>query len=416
MSKIIQSVRGMNDLLPPDSEKITNIIKIISDIFIKYGYSYIRTPIVENTQTFSRAIGEATDIVAKEMYSWQDGKNSLSLRPEGTAAIVRAVIEHNLVRNNVQKFFYSGAMFRHERPQKGRYREFYQIGAEVFGADNIKIDAEVITMSSNILHNLDIKATLQINSLGSNKVREDYKKQLIIYFTKNISILDDDSKRRLKINPLRILDSKNDKLQNLIKEAPKLIDILDDKSNHNWQQLLEYLSYLGVDYHINPTLVRGLDYYNNTVFEWISNDLGTQGAICAGGRYDSLVERMGGKPTKAIGFALGLERIALLVNKQLTTKPLSICLIASGDMAQKKSLKIAEILHKNFINLVVDNDMSFASFKAQFKKADKKNISYAIIIGENEVNNNNVTIKSLATKQQQTLLDKDIVNFLQGKL
>jgi histidyl-tRNA synthetase len=410
--KKLQTVRGMNDLLPADSKQYNFIKNTITDVLISFGYENIRTPIVENTAVFHRAIGGDTDVVSKEMYSWQDGKENISLRPEGTAGVVRAMIESNLPREGVQKLFYHGAMFRHERPQKGRYRQFFQFGAEVFGLEKSKIDAELIMITAQIWQKLGIKATLEINSLGSNEARENYRTQLVEYFEKNIEALDEDSLKRLKTNPLRILDSKNPDLKAVITNAPKLLECLDDESKNDFDELLEYLKDLEIDYKINQTLVRGLDYYNKTVFEWVSYELGAQGTICAGGRYDTLVEKMGGKPTPAIGFAMGMERLSLLVKKEIPQKT-SIYICVFGENTQSKSLQISQILSKNK-NLILYNDCSFASFKSQLKKADKKNCDYAFIIGENEAQNDEVLFKYLKTKEEQKIIkNNELESFIQ---
>ena len=315
MSKKIQAIRGMNDLLPADSNIWSFLDSTISNLLLSYGYKYCRTPNVESTETFSRAIGEVTDIVEKEMYTWKDNNGDyLTLRPEGTAGVVRMMIEHNLPREGIQKVFYNGPMFRHERPQKGRYRQFHQIGAEVFGASNAKIDAELISITDSLWKSLNISAHLEINSLGSADSRSSYRETLTKYFNDNKDKLDEDSIRRLNTNPLRILDSKNKDLKTLISNAPRMIDCLDSESNDHFNTLKVYLDQLEIPYEVNPKLVRGLDYYNRTVFEWVSNDLGSQGTICGGGRYDGLVEKLGGNPTPAIGFAMGLERIALLIH------------------------------------------------------------------------------------------------------
>ena len=409
----IQSIRGMSDLLPQDSSQYNSIKKIITDILISYGYEYIRTPLVEKTTVFHRAIGEVTDIVEKEMYSWQDGKENLSLRPEGTAGVVRAMIQSNLPREGVQKLFYHGAMFRHERPQKGRYRQFFQFGVEVFGVDNVKIDAELIAITARIWKTLGIDAILEINSLGSNVARDLYKVKLVEYFAENIELLDEDGKRRLKTNPLRILDSKNPDLTGLINSAPKLIDNLDDKSEQEFKDLLQYLDSINIKYKINPTLVRGLDYYNKTVFEWVSTELGAQGTICAGGRYDSLVEKMGGNPTPAIGFAIGMERLNLITTKDFKQEITSIYLIASSKQAQLKSSAICEQIIDSKLPLILYNDCSFASFKSQFKKADKKRTDYALIIGDFEVENFEVVIKPLKSRDEQiTIKDTKLIDYL----
>ena len=317
MSKKIQAIRGMNDLLPSESSLWSALDETINNLMVSYGYKYCSTPIVESTETFSRAIGEVTDIVEKEMYTWKDTSgDSLTLRPEGTAGVVRMMIEHNLPREGIQKVFYNGSMFRHERPQKGRYRQFHQVGAEVFGVSDAKIDAELISITDSLWKLLGINASLEINTLGSSESRSTYRELLHDFFSENKDQLDEDSLRRLDTNPLRILDSKNKKMESLISNAPKMIDHLDDESKIHFSILRNYLDNLEIPFTVNPKLVRGLDYYNQTVFEWISKDLGSQGTICGGGRYDGLVEKMGGNPTPAIGFAMGIERIALIVKDQ----------------------------------------------------------------------------------------------------
>ncbi len=412
MSKKIQAIRGMNDLLPKDSELWLKVERIIIDLFTSYGYKNIRTPIVEKTETFCRAIGEATDIVEKEMYSWKESSGeSLSLRPEGTASVVRSMIEHNLPREGIQKVFYQGAMFRHERPQKGRYRQFHQVGVEVFGAEDAKIDAELMMMTNSLWKKLGLKnVVLEINTLGSQEARASYREILVEYFNKYKDQLDEDSLRRLSSNPLRILDSKNKDMQSLINSAPKLIEHLDDASAEHFQQFKNYLEHLDIEYKINTRLVRGLDYYNRTVFEWTTTDLGSQGTICAGGRYDSLVEKMGGKPTTAVGFALGLERLMLLLEEQnsiATKSNISIYIVALGAKAQIKSMQIASSLHDALPDAILYNDITLGSFKSQFKKADKANANYALIIGEEELNNNQVSVKPLIDQGSQQSMDLD---------
>ena len=418
MSNKIQAIRGMNDLLPADSELWSSLDDTISNLLISYGYKYCRTPIVESTETFSRAIGEVTDIVEKEMYTWEDNNgNSLTLRPEGTASVVRMMIEHNLPREGIQKVFYNGPMFRHERPQKGRYRQFHQVGAEVFGASDAKIDAELISITDSLWKSLGINARLEINSLGSKESRSTYRKILTGFFNENISQLDEDSLRRLKTNPLRILDSKNKDLELLISNAPKMIDHLDDESKQHFTILKTYLENLDIAYQINPKLVRGLDYYNQTVFEWISNDLGSQGTICGGGRYDGLVEKMGGNPTPAIGFAMGLERIALLIqdkNSQLVNKRCQLYFVALGDKAQIESMKLSKKILQVLPNITLSNDVSMGSLKSQMKKADKSNADFALILGEEELSNNQLSIKPLKGQGVQQLIELEgIIQHLQ---
>ena len=420
MSNKINSIRGMNDLLPKDSDLWLAIEKTIIDLFITHGFKNIRTPVVEKTDTFHRAIGKATDIVEKEMYTWADSNGDLlSLRPENTAGVVRAMIEHNLPREGIQKVFYQGAMFRHERPQKGRYRQFHQIGAEVFGVDNAKSDAELIAITHSLWQDLGLKnIQLEINTLGLVETRANYRTLLVDYFSKHKAELDEDSSRRLKTNPLRILDSKNKDLCALIEAAPKLITHIDEASAEHFEQLKKYLDCLDIAYIVNPCLVRGLDYYNRTVFEWIATDLGTQGAICAGGRYDGLVQQMGGKPCPAVGFALGLERLILLIQEQkLTLKNMRLCvyMVVSNERneIQQQSLKIATQLRQALPEIILYNDVSLGSFKTQFKKADKANADFAIILGAEEFDNQRIAIKPLKTQtQQQTMsLDKAIQYF-----
>lgn len=418
MSNKIQAIRGMNDLLPADSELWSSLDDTISNLLISYGYKYCRTPIVESTETFSRAIGEVTDIVEKEMYTWEDNNgNSLTLRPEGTASVVRMMIEHNLPREGIQKVFYNGPMFRHERPQKGRYRQFHQVGAEVFGASDAKIDAELISITDSLWKSLGINARLEINSLGSKESRTSYRKILTDFFNKNISQLDEDSLRRLKTNPLRILDSKNKDLELLISNAPKMIDHLDEESQEHFTILKNYLDSLDIPYEVNPKLVRGLDYYNQTVFEWISNDLGSQGTICGGGRYDGLVEKMGGNPTPAIGFAMGLERIALLIqdkNTQLVNKRCQLYFVTLGDKAQIESMKLSKKILQALPNITLSNDVSMGSLKSQMKKADKSNADFALILGEEELSNNQLSIKPLKGQGVQQLIELEgIIQHLQ---
>ena len=418
MSNKIQAIRGMNDLLPADSALWSFLDETISNLLISYGYKYCRTPIVESTETFSRAIGEVTDIVEKEMYTWEDNNgNSLTLRPEGTASVVRMMIEHNLPREGIQKVFYNGPMFRHERPQKGRYRQFHQVGAEVFGASDAKIDAELISITDSLWKSLGINARLEINSLGSKESRSAYRNILTAFFNENISQLDEDSLRRLKTNPLRILDSKNKDLELLISNAPKMIDHLDDESKEHFTILKTYLDNLDIPYEVNPKLVRGLDYYNQTVFEWISNDLGSQGTICGGGRYDGLVEKMGGSPTPAIGFAMGLERIALLIQdkkSQIVIKRCQLYFVTLGDKAQIESMKLSKKILQALPNITLSNDLSMGSLKSQMKKADKSNADFALILGEEELSNNQLSIKPLKGQGvQQSIELEGIIQHLQ---
>ena len=408
MSKKIQAIRGMNDLLPSESSLWSALDETINNLMVSYGYKYCSTPIVESTETFSRAIGEVTDIVEKEMYTWKDTSgDSLTLRPEGTAGVVRMMIEHNLPREGIQKVFYNGSMFRHERPQKGRYRQFHQVGAEVFGVSDAKIDAELISITDSLWKLLGINASLEINTLGSSESRSAYRELLHDFFSENKDKLDEDSLRRLDTNPLRILDSKNKKMEILISNAPKMIDHLDDESRIHFSTLKNYLDSLEIPFVVNPKLVRGLDYYNQTVFEWISNDLGSQGTICGGGRYDGLVEKMGGNPTPAIGFAMGIERIALIVKDQSNqinkTKP-HLYFVALGEKSQIESIKLSKKILSALPNIIITNDMSMGSLKNQMKKADKSNADFALILGEEELLNNQLSIKPLKGQGAQQLI------------
>lgn len=418
MSKKIQAIRGMNDLLPADSQIWGFLDSTINNLLLSFGYKYCRTPNVESTETFSRAIGEVTDIVEKEMYTWKDNNgDSLTLRPEGTAGVVRMMIEHNLPREGIQKVFYNGPMFRHERPQKGRYRQFHQVGAEVFGASDAKIDAELISITDSLWKSLQINAQLEINSLGSAASRASYRETLSGYFSDNKDRLDEDSLRRLKTNPLRILDSKNKNLEGLISEAPKMIDHLDRESNEHFKSLKNYLDHLEIPYKVNPKLVRGLDYYNQTVFEWVSNELGSQGTICGGGRYDGLVEKMGGNPTPAIGFAMGLERIALLIHdksKQLISDRPHLYFLSMGESAHFESMKISRQILEVMPNITITNDITIGTLKSQMKKANKSGADYALILGEEELAKNVLGLKPLKGQGvQQSIELEGIIQHLQ---
>jgi len=418
MSKKIQAIRGMNDLLPADSNIWSFLDSTISNLLLSYGYKYCRTPNIESTETFARAIGEVTDIVEKEMYTWKDNNgDSLTLRPEGTAGVVRMMIEHNLPREGIQKVFYNGPMFRHERPQKGRYRQFHQVGAEVFGVSDAKIDAELISITQILWKTLGIDAELEINSLGSAQSRASYREILSGYFNDNKDQLDEDSLRRLKTNPLRILDSKNKELESLISGAPKMIDYLDDNSNHHFNALKNYLESLDISYKVNPKLVRGLDYYNQTVFEWISNDLGAQGTICGGGRYDGLVEKMGGNATPAIGFAMGLERIALLIedkSDQIINKRPHLYFASIGDSANIESMNLSKKIIEALPHITITNDMSIGTLKNQMKKANKSEADFAMILGEQELSEGHISIKPLKGQGvQQSIKLEGIIHHLQ---
>ncbi len=413
VSKSFQSVKGMNDILPEDSPAWHFLEACLRQLTDSYGYSEIRMPIVENTQLFCRSIGEVTDIVEKEMYTFVDkGEDSLTLRPEGTASCVRAGIQHGLLYNQQQRLWYMGPMFRRERPQKGRYRQFHQFGLETFGFQGPDIDAEIIALTARLWKKLGIQdVELQINSLGSNQAREDYKQKLVTYFEENIEQLDADSQRRLKSNPLRILDTKNPAMKEVVEKAPKLMAHLDDESKIHFENLCAKLTALGIPYVINPNLVRGLDYYNRTVFEWVTTDLGAQGTICAGGRYDGLVEQLGGQANFGCGFAMGLERIILLLQNQesfkdkLSTKT-DVYLCTLGEQAENAGLVLAEELREQLPNLKLQLHCGGGNFKKQLKKADKSEAKLALILGEDEVKQQSVAIKFLREQKAQINLSQ----------
>jgi histidyl-tRNA synthetase len=420
MSKFIQAIRGMNDVLPEQVSIWQHIESVLRQLTAQYGYQEIRFPVVEKTELFKRSIGEVTDIVEKEMYTFEDRNGDhLTLRPEGTAVCVRAGIEHGLLYNQIQRLWYMGPMFRHERPQRGRYRQFQQFGIEVFGMSNADIDAEVILLSVRLwraLH-LDKQLALQINSLGSSEARAQYRTMLVNYFEGHLAQLDEDSKRRLYTNPLRILDSKNPQLQTIIAGAPRLLDVLDTESQEHFAKLCELLDATGVAYTVNPRLVRGLDYYNKTVFEWVITDhAGQQNTVCAGGRYDGLVEQLGGQATPAVGFAMGVERIVHLledVQYSATRQSLDVYLIIVGDLARKHGLVLAEQLREALPALQVMVDCTGSSFKNQFKRADKSGAKLALILGEAEVEAQQIGVKFLREdKPQITLNFEALVNYL----
>ncbi len=418
MSEIVQAVRGMNDILPEETLVWQHAEHIFRRVLQSHGYHEIRFPILEKTELFKRSIGEVTDIVEKEMYTFLDrNQETLTLRPEGTASCVRAGIEHGLLYHQIQRLWYRGAFFRHERPQKGRYRQFHQCSAEVFGLPGPDIDAELILMSAHLLDRLEIRpfTTLQINSLGTPEARSQYRKQLVHYFNRHKEDLDEDSLRRLHKNPLRILDSKNPELKSIISNAPKLLDHLDDESLKHFELLQEHLKHVGVPFEVNPCLVRGLDYYTKTVFEWVTEKLGAQNTVCAGGRYDGLVEQLGGKPTPAIGFSFGMERTIALMKeaKQKYEAPLHAYLITDSEAAFAAGLKLANYLRSKVIHLRLVMHCGGGTLKNQFKKADKSGALYAIIIGEHELKTRSVSIKNLRDDiQQQTLYQDELAEYL----
>ncbi len=408
MAKNLQAVRGMNDILPGDSARWAGLEAAVRDVLSGYGYSEIRVPIVESTALFCRSIGEVTDIVEKEMYTFDDRNgDSLTLRPEGTAGTVRACIEHGLLHNQQQRLWYCGPMFRHERPQKGRYRQFHQIGAEVFGMAGPDIDAEMILMTARIWARIGLPdVRLQINSLGSAEARAAYRGMLVEYFRGHHEVLDEDSRRRLDTNPLRILDSKNPAMKEVVAGAPRLIDHLDAGSRAHFERLRRLLDAAGLAYEVNPTLVRGLDYYSKTVFEWITDRLGAQGTVCAGGRYDGLVEQLGGRATPAVGFAMGLERLLGLLEGSaiaLDTAPHAY-LVAVGEAAEDAALVLAERLRSELPGLRLLANGGGGNFKSQLKRADKSGAAHALILGDAELAAGCVGVKSLREDGEQVTI------------
>ncbi len=393
-----QSIKGFYDILPEHTALWFKLEDAARNILTQYGYQNIRMPLVEPTELFVRSVGEHTDIVEKEMYAWEDQLNGdkLTLRPEGTAGCVRAVVQNNLTYNGPQRLWYSGAMFRHENVQKGRQRQFHQVGVEAFGFESPQVDAEQIVMLARLWKALGIKdVELQINSIGDGVERAAYRQTLITYFEQHADLLDEDAKRRLHTNPLRILDTKNPKMQAMCESAPKLIDSLGEESRHHFDGLCHLLNEAGIPFVLNPRLVRGLDYYNRTVFEWVTTKLGAQGTIAGGGRYDTLVERLGGGPTPACGFGMGLERIFLLMQEygvKASQSP-DVYLVNVGNDAEVMAFAAAEKLRSNGINVVLH--ASGGSFKSQMKKADKSQAKFALIIGEDEVASQQVTLKPL---------------------
>jgi len=405
MSQNIQSVRGMNDILPGESELWELFDETVRSWLKSYGYKPIRLPIVEPTPLFKRAIGEVTDIVEKEMYSFTDSLNGemLTLRPEGTAGCVRAVIQHKLAAQHPQRLYYMGQMFRHERPQKGRYRQFNQVGVEAVGFAGPDIDAELILMGARLWDDLgldDIK--LQLNSLGQLSERAKHRAELITYFEKYSDLLDEDARRRLHSNPLRILDSKNPTMQEMIAGAPKLMDHLGTESMAHFEGVQQVLRDAGLPFEINPRLVRGLDYYNLTVFEWVTERLGAQGTVCAGGRYDGLVEQLGGKSTPACGFAMGVERLVTLVRESGGEPEIpgpDVYVVHQGDAASRLAPRVAEGLRDQGIDVLFH--CGGGGFKSQMKKADASGATFAVIIGDDEANAGEVTLKPLRSNGEQ---------------
>jgi len=416
VAEIIRSIRGMNDILPEQTPYWQAVEMALKDVLTGYGYQEIRFPIVEKTELFSRSIGEVTDIVEKEMYTFADRNgDKLTLRPEGTAGCVRAAMQNGML-NQTQRLWYMGPMFRHERPQKGRYRQFHQVGVEAYGFNGPDIDAEMILMTARLWKKLGLKGlSLQLNSLGSTESRLAYRDVLVAYFEGHREALDEDSQRRLYTNPLRILDSKNPEMQAINEAAPKLIDHLDEISKQEFNELCQTLDTAGLDYEINPRLVRGLDYYGKTVFEWVTDHLGSQGTVCAGGRYDGLVEQLGGKGATAIGFAIGLERlIALLEAMDSLPKidQLDAYLVAVGEEANKCALQFAENLRDQIPNLKLITHCGGGSFKSQFKRADRSGARWTLILGDDEVSQKVIGVKTMETGEQETISWEALTTYL----
>jgi len=417
----IQAVRGMNDILPLDSNVWENVVFALTRCMKEFSYQEVKLPLIEQTTLFKRTIGDVTDIVEKEMYTFTDlNGESISLRPEGTAGCVRAAIEHGLLRQ-VQKWWYLGPMFRHEKPQKGRYRQFYQLGVELFGIQDAAADLELLMICDYMWKALKInhKVTLEINCLGSLEDRNQYKASLIAYFNQHADKLTPEEKQRLERNPLRLLDSKSELIKNLLIQAPKLIDFVSDDSKKNFELLCKGLHALGIAYVLNPYLVRGLDYYSHLVFEWVTTELGSQATVCAGGRYDKLVEQLGGPATSAVGFALGLERLILLLDANPLQEMLDIYLLTQEDQPLVQTQALANLIRTN-LGLKVEVNLASTSLKSQFKKADKSGAKIALILGTDELQNNQVSVKLLRGNfhdDNQIILSRtDIIGWLQSNM
>ncbi|HEJ7036898.1 TPA: histidine--tRNA ligase [Serratia marcescens] len=415
MAKNIQAIRGMNDYLPEETALWQRIEGTLKQVLGSYGYSEIRLPIVEQTPLFKRAIGEVTDVVEKEMYTFEDRNGeSLTLRPEGTAGCVRAGIEHGLLYNQEQRLWYIGPMFRYERPQKGRYRQFHQLGAEVFGLQGPDVDAELILLSARWWKALGIAehVKLELNSIGSLEARANYRDALVAFLEQHVDVLDEDCKRRMYSNPLRVLDSKNPEVQALLNDAPRLSEYLDEESRAHFAGLCELLAQAGIPYTVNERLVRGLDYYNRTVFEWVTTSLGAQGTVCAGGRYDGLVEQLGGRATPAVGFAMGLERLVLLVqavNPEFKApSAIDVYVISSGAGTQSAAMQLAEQVRDAAPQLKLMTNYGGGNFKKQITRADKWGARIALILGESEVAAQQVVVKDLRSGEQETLAQSEV--------
>lgn len=414
-----QSIKGFYDILPEATPLWFKLEDTARQVLAQYGYNNIRMPVVEPTELFVRSVGEHTDIVEKEMYAWEDALNGdkLTLRPEGTAGCVRAVVQENLTYNGPQRLWYIGPMFRHENVQKGRQRQFHQVGCEAFGFDGPEVDAEQIVMLARLWKALGIAdVELQVNSIGDADERAQYRQTLITYFEQHTDVLDEDAKRRLHTNPLRILDSKNPNMQSICEQAPKLMDCLGEASLAHFDRLCGLLKKAEIDYVINHRLVRGLDYYNRTVFEWVTTKLGAQGTIAGGGRYDTLVERLGGKPTTACGFAIGLERVFLLMQAYgvIANNAPDIYLVNVGEAAEKQAFSVAETLRSQGLSVVLH--AGGGSFKSQMKKADRSGANYAAILGDDEVAAEEVSLKPLLeTGDQQRCAINRVFNLIKGE-
>jgi len=411
MNAPIRSIRGMNDILPEDIHYWKMLETTAEDIFSAFGFEQFRTPILEKTDVFTRAIGSATDVVSKEMYSFDDRNGeSLSLRPEGTASVVRAALQNGMLYGPVKRLWYSGAMFRYERPQKGRSRQFHQIGAELFGAPGADADAEILALGSRLwdslgLHNL----RLEINTLGNTQERSSFRDQLYGFLKAHKGELDEQTNERAERNPLRVLDSKDPKVQALLEDAPLLIEHLGEDSRNHYDQLKRYLDRLGIEYHENLRLVRGLDYYCHTVFEWITDELGAQGTVCAGGRYDKLVELQGGKPWPGIGFAMGKERLVELLRQKDDIVPPTVhaYMVAVGENSAESALELAYDLRAGNPGLRLIGNLNGGSFKAQFKRADRSGALLALVLGEDELRNGQVAVKFLRSGDKQLNLARE---------
>ncbi|KQH89347.1 histidine--tRNA ligase [Vibrio fluvialis] len=418
MAKTIQAIRGMNDCLPTQSPLWQKVEGIVKNVISAYGYNEVRMPIVEETNLFSRAVGEETDVVSKEMYTFEDRNgDSLTLRPEGTAGCVRSCIQNSLINRDEQRLWYMGPMFRHERPQKGRYRQFHQCGVEVFGLNGPDVDAELIMMTARLWRELGIDkhVRLELNSIGSQEDRADYRTALVAFLEQHIDVLDEDCKRRMHTNPLRVLDTKNPDIQAILGDAPRLSEYLGEESKAHFAGLCELLDAAGIEYTVNERLVRGLDYYNRTVFEWMTESLGSQGTVCGGGRYDGLVEQLGGKATPAVGFAMGLERLVLMMETLGNTdvrRNVDVYMVTAGEGTLMAGMKLVEHLREQVPGLRVMTHFGGGNFKKQFKRADKVGAAVALVLGENEVAEKTVVLKDLAGGEQETISQTEIASKL----